>query len=63
MSEKEKQMVEKWAKLPPRLQEKLLDQATGAVMAMDAMSREEAANGNGMARPAEDAGGDRGATG
>lgn len=42
MSEKEKQMVEKWAKLPPRLQEKLLDQATGAVMAMDAIRKEGA---------------------
>lgn len=35
LSEKEKIMVEKIAKLPPELQVKILDQLTGAIMAMD----------------------------
>lgn len=35
MSEKEKAMVEKIAQLPPELQNRIVDQIDGAIMAMD----------------------------
>lgn len=35
MSEKEKSMIEKIAKLPPELQDKFCDKLDGAVMALD----------------------------
>ena len=45
MSEKEKAMCEKIAKLPPELQEKFFDKVDGAVMAMNLLDkRKETAN-------------------
>lgn len=41
MSEKEKALVEKIAELPESLKQRLLDQASGAAMALD-MAREQA---------------------
>lgn len=37
MSEKEKTMIEKIAKLPPELQNRLCDKIDGAVMALDTL--------------------------
>ena len=37
MSEKEKQFTEMVSKFPPDLQDKFLNQATGAMMALDAL--------------------------
>ena len=37
MSEKEKKLCEKLAKLPPELQDKFYDKLDGAVMVIDAM--------------------------
>lgn len=41
MSEKEKTMIEKIAKLPPELQDKFCDKLDGAVMAMDILEKKE----------------------
>ena len=49
MSEKEKQFTEMVSKFPPDLQDKFLNQATGAMMALDAM---------GVNRPEEKGGAD-----
>lgn len=41
MSEKEKKMIEKIAKLPPELQDKFADKLDGAVMALDMLDRQK----------------------
>jgi len=41
MSEKEKEIVEKIAALPPQLQDKFLDRVEGAIMALDATTAEK----------------------
>lgn len=41
MSEKEKNMIEKIAKLPPELQNRLCDKIDGAVMALDTLKAAE----------------------
>lgn len=45
MSDKEKEMAQKIAELPDRLQDKFLERLEGAVMALDAMQKDEADNG------------------
>lgn len=50
MSEKEKALCEKLAKLPPELQDKFYDKLDGAVMVIDAM---EAAKAQPVEQPAE----------
>ena len=39
MSEKEKSMIEKIAKLPPELQDKFADKLDGAAMALDVLEK------------------------
>lgn len=42
MSEKEKSMIEKIAKLPPELQDKFADKLDGAAMALDVLEKRTA---------------------
>ena len=42
MSEKEKSMIEKIAKLPPELQDKFADKLDGAAMARDVLEKRTA---------------------
>ena len=53
MSELEKDLVERVAKLPPELKKQFLDQATGAAMALEVLEQAQKE----QARQAEDAGG------
>lgn len=45
MSDKEKEMAQKIAELPDRLQDKFLEGITWAAMTLDAMQKDEADNG------------------
>lgn len=41
MSEKEKNMLDKIAQLPPELQDRIADKLDGAVMALDALGKKD----------------------
>lgn len=41
MSDREKDMVQRIAELPPALQEKMLDTLNGAVMAMEVLEKKQ----------------------
>lgn len=46
MSELEKDLMDRVAKMPPELKQRFLDKAEGAAMALDAMQKEEKEDSN-----------------